>query len=262
LTGGAVEKKPLSYREAGGGRPLLAIHGNFASNRWYNELLASPPAGYRVIAPDLPGYGRSRDLLEEPTVASLADAVERLAEHLGLDRPVLFGHSLGGAVVLELATRDPARYRGLVLMASPSLSGYPHDPAGDPIREAAVANRAIMDQIFRMQSPGMDESRRAETEYPGILDDAQAIHPRCLNGLAQDLGRWNLSGRADALASLPVLVIAGERDPLVTAPLTEALRAQLPHAKNVTVAGAGHWVLLERPTETREALDAFLKDLP
>lgn len=252
---------PLPHDAAGEGRPLVAIHGNFASRAWWSRLLERRPAGWRVVAPDLPGYGDAAALGGNLGVPELADALERLIETLGLERPVLVGHSLGGAVSLELAARDPGRYRGLVLVGSPPPSGFPHD-GRDAVRDLLYQDRELARQAFIAQSPGLDDAGRNAAGLERFLDEAARMHPRSFNAAARSLGAWSVLGRAPALAGLPTLAVGGPLDPIVTPAMAERLAQELPHARSCSLAGAGHWPQLERPLEFERLLAGFLEDLP
>lgn len=253
--------RPLAHETAGAGRALVAIHGNFASRAWWARLLERPPAGWRVVAPDLPGYGDSAALGGELGVPDLADALEGLAASLELDRPVIAGHSLGGAVALELAARDPARYRGLVLVASPPPSGFPHD-GRDGVRRLLHRDRSLTRQSFVLQSPGLDDAGRTEAGLERFLDEAARMHPASFNAAARSLGTWSVLGRAPALAALPTLAVAGGLDPIVTPRLTERLAGELPCARVHLEPEAGHWPQLERPDSFERELARFLEALP
>lgn len=252
----------LPYRSSGdsngASRDLLAIHGNFASNRFFKYLLETPPNGYRVIAPNLPGYGNT--VYNGPaTVNALADGVDAFILEQQLEKPVLMGHSLGGAIALELVTRNPEGFCALALVSSPSLTGFPHNPAGDPIRAQIRTDRKLLEQVFAAQSPGLSLERRLEVDWDGILDDAQALDTRIGNGIAQDLGTWNVLERASKLAGLPTLILGGEHDVLVTPTMLLETHQQLPYARLEIVPNVGHWLPLENPGTFLTVLSDFLK---
>jgi pimeloyl-ACP methyl ester carboxylesterase len=252
----------LPYRSSGdasgASRDLLAIHGNFASNRFFKYLLETPPNGHRAIAPNLPGYGNTV-YNGSATVNALADGVDAFIHEQHLEKPVLMGHSLGGAVALELTTRNPQGFHALVLVSGPSLTGFPHNPAGDPIRAQIKTNRALLEQVFTAQSPGLRPERRAEVDWDAILDDAQALDTRIGNGIAQNLGTWNVLKHASRLTGLPTLILGGEQDVLVTPAMLLETHQQLPHAHLEIVAGVGHWLPLENPNTFLTVLSEFLK---
>lgn len=101
----------VSYQRAGGGKPLVLLHGIGGSHRSWNPIVPYLLPHHDVIALDLPGFGSSPRLPHRSphTPAQLALVVERLLDGLGLDRPHLAGHSLGAWVAFELAVRGRAR---------------------------------------------------------------------------------------------------------------------------------------------------------
>ena len=251
----------LDYDTTGQGRPLVAIHGNFASKRFYQDLIKKPVPKHRIVAPNLPGFGGSH-YTGAATVAAFADILAALFAPLKLERPVLMGHSFGGALALELAVRQPEQYRALVLISSPSLTGFPHNPAGDAIRTQLKTDRALLEKIFDAQAPSLTTDRKLEIGWEAILDDAQDFDSRIGNGIAADLGNWNLLQHAAKLSGLPILVLGGARDVLVTPAMTQEIVQQLPHAKLEIESNAGHWLPLEQPTFLRARLERFLQEIP
>ncbi|HEX2863981.1 MAG TPA: alpha/beta hydrolase [Deinococcales bacterium] len=248
----------LAYLSGGQGRPIVAVHGAFASRNWMRPLVSTPPSGWQVIAPSLPGYAGSLDAATEPTIPAFADALERFIAALGLDRPVLLGHSLGGAVVLETASRHLENYRAVVTVSGPPLDGFPHNAAFDEMRQRCQTDRTLLRTVLAAQAPGLDAAGLEAMGFEALLDDAQAMHDDWYSGPARALGEWNITGRAAALSRLPMLVLSGSRDPLVLPDFTRKLAGQLPHARLAWVEGAGHWALQERETEFRQLLDGFL----
>jgi fatty-acyl-CoA synthase len=229
--------------------PLICIHGNYASGRWWSGLRL--PA----FTPTLPGFAGT-PALPQTTIAALSDW---LTTQLPPEKSVLLGHSLGGVLALELAAREPQRYAGLVLVCSPSLAGFPHNPAGDPIRAMLPHNRPLLAQLFTAQSPQLPQHSGALWE--GILDDAQALPPEIGNGISAELGAWNRLESASSLTTLPTLILAGEKDILVTPEMTKTLHTELPHATLELLPDVGHWLPLERQDWFEARVQAFLEGL-
>ncbi len=230
-------------------RELVLLHGNYASGRWWQDFF-----GY--FAPTLPGFAAT-PALEQTSIATLCDWLEQKMAHL--KKPVLLGHSLGGVLALELAARHPQKYAALILVSSPSLTGFVHNPAGDAIRAQLPHNRALLEQIFKLQSPSLRE--HSGERWEGILDDAQSLPFEIGNGLAIELGRWNRLESADVLAQLPTLILGGQADMLVTPDITQRLAAQLPQAHLELREGVGHWLPLEQPEWFQARVQAFLEAL-
>ncbi len=103
-----------------GGTPIIFIHGNVSSGRFWEETLAALPAGYRGLAPDLRGYGESETLPVDATrgMGDFADDLHALVETLGLGAVHLVGWSLGGNVALQYAIDHLAQVASLTLVAS------------------------------------------------------------------------------------------------------------------------------------------------
>lgn len=104
----------LYYETHGTGRPLIALHGGLGSGEMFEPLLPALTANHRVIAVDLQGHGRTADIDRPLDVRLLADDIAALIDHLGLERPDVFGYSLGGGVALQTAIRHPEKVGRLV----------------------------------------------------------------------------------------------------------------------------------------------------
>ena len=253
---------PLEYDVAGEGRSVvIALHGNFASKRFYQDLIKKPIYRHRMIAPNLPGFGGST-YTGAPTIAAFADILEEFFTTLKLEQPVLIGHSFGGALALELAVRQPQKYCAIALISSPSLTGFPYNIAADAVREQLKTDRALLEKIFDAQAPSLTTARKLEINWQAILDDAQNLESRIGNGIAADLGRWNRLEHAAKLLSVPILVFGGAHDVLVTPAMTQEIIQQIPHAKLEIEPSAGHWLPLEQPEFLRTQLEHFLEEIP
>jgi fatty-acyl-CoA synthase len=241
---------------------LLLLHGNYASGRWWQPYLETSSG--KCFAPTLPGFAHIPPL-ENTSIKTICDWLETQLQNfekpvlLGHSKPVLLGHSLGGVLALELAARDPSKYAGLILVSSPSLTGFPHNPAGDPIRALLPTNRALLEQLFKAQSPSLPT--HSGEFWEGILDDAQALPFAIGNGFAIELGTWNRLESATSLSNLPTLILCGQADVLVTPSITQELKNQLPHATLKTRESVGHWLPLEDPKWFSSQIHAFLENL-
>src|SRR3712207_3555881 len=107
----------LFWDHAGTGEPLLLLHGIGSTHDDFVALRPQLDARYRVLAPDLPGHGRSPALPGRPTVAAIADAISADLDELGVGRVHVLGNSIGARIAIELAARHRARS---VVAISPS----------------------------------------------------------------------------------------------------------------------------------------------
>lgn len=126
------------FLEAGDatGEVVIFVHGNVSASRFFEETLLALPAGYRGIAVDLRGYGRSEPLAIDATrgVRDFSDDVLALMDALGIASAHVVGWSVGGGVGMQLAIDQPARLRSLTLLATMSPYGFAgsHGPEGTP----------------------------------------------------------------------------------------------------------------------------------
>lgn len=245
----------IALREAGTGRPLVCVHGNAASSRWFAELLAAPPAGWRVLAPDLPNHGASAPLPAPITIPAYADALAALMGALGLERPVVLGHSMGGAVAQALAAARPGRLAGLVLVASPGLEPFPTPESHYPALEAMARDRALMRAALAATMPS-----RPAPYLDALVDDALAMAPGALAANARALEA--APPRPPAGSALPVLVLHGALDALVPEAVGRRAAAAWPGARLERLDGVGHSPPIEAPERVGALLSEFLEEVP
>lgn len=108
----------LYYEIHGSGRPLILLHGGLGSGEMFGPLLPALAANHQVIAVDLQGHGRTADIDRPISVKLMADDIAALIAHLGLDKPDLFGYSLGGGVAFFTAVRHPELVGRLVMVST------------------------------------------------------------------------------------------------------------------------------------------------
>jgi len=209
--------------------------------------------GYNVLAPDLPGHGRSAGPLL-PTIAEMADWTAALLDAAGAKQAKLVGHSMGSLIALEMAARHPAKVSGLVLVGTAAAM-----TVGPDLLKAAEANdHAAVDMVSIWglgHAAGLGGSLA-----PGLWmhGGAQRLLERCRDGvLFNDLAACNAYQNAVAAAAIikvPATLVLGERDMMTPAKAGKALAAAIANSRTVVLAGAGHMMMAERPDELLAAL--------
>lgn len=227
---------------------------------WREHLEPIAAAGYRAIAPDLPGFGEAEVVPGEQ--APWNDVLDTMAS-LGLDRAALVGNSFGAAVALRAALVAPPAVSALALISPPAPD---LDPSPELIRaweaEEAALERgdldgavvAVLEAWTLPDAPAVLRERVAEMQRRAFV--LQAAASEAVE--APD----PLEGGPDRLAEIavPTLLTAGERDLGDFREGAERLARALPHARHATIAGAGHLAPLETPEAFREELLEFLSE--
>jgi pimeloyl-ACP methyl ester carboxylesterase len=251
-----VRDTRLTYREAGAGRPLVLVHGNFGSKRWFSEQLASPPPGWRLLAPDLPNFGHSQPMREEISIAAYAAYLAAFCDELGLKRIALLGHSLGGAVAQAFAVRLPERLSHLILVSSVAPDGHTTSPEHYQVLEGMCGNRQALGQALAATMPA-----RRPPYFDGIVDDALAMNPACFSGNGRALERFDVRSETHAVQA-PVLVLRGDLDlpHLITEEIARRTAASYRRTRLELWQGVGHSPQIEAPERFNELLTSFLKE--
>jgi pimeloyl-ACP methyl ester carboxylesterase len=237
------------------GRPaVIFLHGAGLDHtvwallaRWFAHR------GFAALAPDLPGHGHSGG---EPltSIDAMADWVLALLDAAQVGTAALVGHSMGSLVALELAARHPEKVSALGLIGTAAAM-----PVSRELLDAAAANdHAAIDMVTiwgygphagigGSLAPGLWMTgggvRLLERARAGVLFRDLAACNDYRDGLA-----------CAARVKVPAILVLGERDLMTPAKAGRALAAALPNARVVTLAGAGHMLMGERPDEVLDAL--------
>ncbi|HZZ83815.1 MAG TPA: alpha/beta fold hydrolase [Anaeromyxobacteraceae bacterium] len=265
----AAEPSPvvLAAEVTGAGRPLVLLHGWAMSSRLFSPL-RHRLAGFRVIAPDLRGHGRSPAAPTATLEDHVADLVA-LFDRLGREGALLAGWSLGAQVALAAAPRLTPRLAGLALIAGTprftATDGWPHGLPATTVEAMALRFRRDPARVLARFFDGMFGPAELSPEAlaalrADLLDGAPPPSPdAALAGLDQ-LARVDLRGALAGVAA-PALVLHGGADAVCPPGAGEFLAERLPRARLVSLDGAGHAPFLTRPAECAAALDAFAREL-
>src|SRR3954453_12262471 len=267
-----VDGVRLHYLERGEGPPVVLLHGNVVTAEdWaLSGVLDRVAERHRVVAFDRPGYGHS----ERPrgsawAAAAQADLVRRALARLGVERPVVVGHSWGTNVALALAVADPAAVRGLVL-----LSGY-YEPTlrADALLVAPAAVPVLGDLLRHTVSPllgaallpllvkGMFAPLPVPERFREGFSAGMAVRPSQIRAEAQDGATmtYGVASMRDGYRGLRmrVVIVAGTEDQVVDVG-RHAVRLQgdIPGSELRLVPGAGHMVHHAVPGLVAELVEA------
>ncbi|MDX3537808.1 alpha/beta fold hydrolase [Streptomyces sp. MB09-01] len=247
-----------------GGAPVILIHGHpFNRTMWAPQTAALTAAGYRVIAPDLRGYGESPVLPGKALLADLADDLASLLASLGIEQVVVGGVSMGGQIAMELRLRHPGLVRALVLS---DTSPVPETDDGKKLRRE-TAERLVAEGL-RPYAEEVIDKMLAPYNVTGMPEAAARVSAMMCatdpQGAAAALrGRAERPDYRPVLAETeePCLVLVGADDVYTPVAEAEALHALLPNAVLTVIEGAGHLPGVEQPEAFNRALLEFLAGL-
>jgi pimeloyl-ACP methyl ester carboxylesterase len=189
----------LYYETHGSGRPLILLHGGLGSGEMFGPVLPALAADHQAILVDLQGHGRTADIDRPIRIDLMADDIAALIGHLGLDKPDIFGYSLGGGVAFQLAVRHPELIRKLVVVSA-------------HIRRDAIYSEMLGQQLqvnasaaeFMKDTPMYELYQRVAPhpeDFPRLLDKIGA-------SMAQD---FDFTEQVRGL-QVPTLFAAGDAD--------------------------------------------------
>jgi pimeloyl-ACP methyl ester carboxylesterase len=246
---------------ATGGKPfdnslpaVVMLHGaGFDNSTWALHSRWFAHHGFSVLAPDLPGHGRSAGKAL-PTIADMADWTAALLDAAGAAKARLVGHSMGSLIAVETVARHPDRVSGLSLIGTAATM-----TVGPDLLKAAEANDIAAVDMVSIWGLGF-AAELGGSLAPGLWmhQGAQRVLQKCSPGvLHSDLAACNTYQNALAAAAqikVPVTVILGERDMMTPAKAGKMLAAAIPGARTIVLAGAGHMMMVEQPDELLAAL--------
>jgi len=254
----------VSYEDHGQGQPIVLLHAFPFSREMWRPQIEALRDEYRVIAPDLRGFGGTDGFDGPPGIDQMADDVHQLLDALGINEPVvLAGLSMGGYVALSFARRHAARLRGLILADTRAEADSPEAREQRERSIEFLRDHSAAEFAEPMLEKLLSETTR--TRHPEVVNRAREMAAaQSPQAIAAALAA--LRDRPDSRAALPgmnvpALVIVGEQDAVTPPAVAETLAAELPRAKLVRIAEAGHLSNLEQPEEFNQAVRQFLREI-
>jgi 3-oxoadipate enol-lactonase len=259
----SVNGVTLSYEEAGSGQAIILLHGYpFNRSMWREQVEALSPK-YRVITPDLRGLGESSGTDEPATMAQMASDVAALMDHLGIDRAVIGGLSMGGYVALAFYRRHELRVRALVL-ADTRATADTDEAKANRERQALAALSEGMQPIVDAMLPKLFAASTVE-QKPEVVERVREMmmntDPKgaaaALRGMAVRIDH------TDFLPSIipPTLIILGSDDQITPVSNSEEMHRGVAGSRLEIIDGAGHVSNIEKPSEFNRAVQSFLISL-
>jgi pimeloyl-ACP methyl ester carboxylesterase len=252
--------------DAGDGPPLVLLHG--LGGRWSNWAANIPALAqrHRVIAPDLPGFGRSGPYGGAVTMERYTDTIVELLDLLGVGRATFVGNSMGGLLTIETAVRHPDRVGAAVLVASGGIPLTSRHHRLIAIPQARAANRLLGRPMSRRAVRSSPRMRRLLARQ--LVHDPAKVPPRLLASALRGLGAPGFPAALDAAdlydarlrapaVACPTLILWGQEDRLLPVAMGAELERLIPGSRLVVWEDTGHCPMLEDPPRFDALLAEF-----
>ncbi|WP_158408456.1 alpha/beta fold hydrolase [Desulfosporosinus fructosivorans] len=231
----------------GNSLPIVFVHGAGGSSKSWSEQLVSD-SQYNSWALDLPGHGKSEGSLLS-NIKDMAEFINDFIKALTLEKFVLVGHSMGGAIVQEFALQYPEKLRGLVLIAT----GARLKVSKGVLSTLATGNMPFKD-VNHLYGSSTSDDKREEAMW-----EMNEISPTVYWA---DFEACNKFDRVLSVGKIkvPSLIIVGDEDVMTPLKYSQFLSSNLPNSQLRIIKGAGHMCMLEKPTEVTTELERFIRN--
>ena len=255
----------IAYRDTGGdGTPVVLIHGFPFNGRMWDGQVEAFGDRWRLIVPDLRGFGASEAPEDRGrySVDAFASDVQAVLDDAGVDQAVVCGLSMGGYVVFALWRQAKERVAGLVLANTRAEADPPEGIEKRTNQQKQVESEGISGLVEAMPNAlTAEKSRSNDPEVVGrvraVMDNPAAGYIGALEAMKQ---RPDSTGDLAGI-SVPTLVVTGSDDPLIPPDASRSLHEAISGSELVEIPEAGHLSNLEAPEAFNRALEGFLKSI-
>lgn len=257
-----IDNIDIAYTDAGMGRPIVLIHGYPFNRSLWDEQVAALSSSYRVIAPDLRGFGDSDASDGTSTMNRLAEDVASLMDHLEIPRAAIAGLSMGGYVTLAFYKQFPARSRALILADTRAQA----DTEESKQTRAQQAEKALSEGMAGIADAMLPKLLTPETvsKRPEIVKRVRDMMLKtkpegaaaALHGMAQRDDQTELLSKI----SVPTLIVVGADDAITPVADSKKMHQLIRGSRLAVFENAGHVSNLERTESFNESLLGFLRE--
>src|SRR5688572_9307460 len=251
-----IDDIQMAYTDTGVGHPIVLIHGYPFNRSLWNEQVSALSPSYRIVVPDLRGFGESDSSPGPATMNRMAQDVAQLLDHLEISRAVIGGLSMGGYVALAFYKLFPSRVRALVLADTRAQA----DTEEAKKTRTQQAEKALAEGMAGIADAMLPKLLTPETvsKRPEIVKRVRdmMLKTKPEGAAAALLGMAERDDQTELLSKITAktLILVGAEDALTPATDSEKMRNAIAGSRLVVLENAGHVSNLERTGEFNEAL--------
>jgi 3-oxoadipate enol-lactonase len=259
----AVRDVKLAYIDVGTGPAVLLLHGfPFDKSMWAEQTDELTAAGFRIIAPDLRGFGETKPTSEISTMDDMARDAAGLLEQLQIDQVIVCGLSMGGYVAFEFAHLFPARVHALILAGTRAPADNEQEKAGRE-QEVQTMLRAGMVPISIATLPKL-LAERTRAKKPDVVKRVRKMITQS-DPKGAAAAQRGMATRRDYTHDLenikvPTLIIVGREDPIRPIKDAEFMHERIPNSRLEIIGEAAHMTNLEQAEVFNRAIIGFLRN--
>lgn len=257
-----VDGMKIFYRMEGQGQPIILIHGYPLNDNLFKNQLRKLSQHYKVITPDLPGFGHSEANGDDATLQMYAKAMFGLMDKLGIQKAVIGGHSMGGMTAIEMYKMHPERFDGLILIDTAAIAApLPRKMLWKGY--AQLGQQSDHDKVMTMLLPGEMLSDHTRMHKKQIVREAkQMIREASENGIVG--GGKALANRPDnsdvlSDVDVPTLIIVGSEDPITPIAIAKKMHNAIDDSQLAIIKGGSHLAVLEKPQQANRRIMRWMR---
>lgn len=247
-----IDNGLVHYEAIGRGRPVIFLHGWLGSWRYWMPTMEAISDRHRTYAFDLWGFGDTDHSPQRYDLGAYEQQLGQFIDNMGLgETPVtLVGHALGAAIAVRYANRVRGPDQRVLRIMAVSLPLGPH--AID--RRLAPGGGSLLDRVL---------GRRGAADYPEVDLEAQKADPNAIMMSARLLANTDQeTARAMERLDIPLLLVHGEKDPLIAPPSPDLLQVSDQNVKPITLSDSRHFPMLDEAPKFQRLLKDFLETRP
>ncbi len=258
-----VDGLPMYVAVRGHGPAITLVHGFPLNHRIYDTQFRALSHTYRVIVPDLRGFGKTPFHGNEITIDTYADDVAAVLDALHVEQTILAGLSMGGYIAFAFWRRHPERVKGLVLLATRAQADT-EEARQNRFRTIEQVQKDGLEPLIEGMIPKLLAPSTLRGKAHVVRKLQHIMHCSTVEGVVAALRA--MAHRPDSRPTLgtitvPTLVVAGREDALIPLADAEDMALAIPDARLRVLDQAGHLVTMERPRMTARLLAEFAHDV-